>query len=1737
MNLPFEQKKLVIFLSLALSQLVFTHQAAAQTIEIGVDVPAYDPTTHDGTSGGPAYNGPSATNVNGGATITLTASDVQTAFIPGSGPTSVSVSLTDLAAAGRVEDPNNILNSERLNIGPENNAISIPDPITGGKITIPTYDSSQISSAGIVGDAMVSVYQDVNNEQYINTRIANVAGGTLNVDLGTAGNAHTDATNHLDMAAKQTELFTVDGTGGQSSVLNWSGKNRVTFFGATVEPPFPGSTNYTASNVATYSGAISVTTLDGTAHAHNVTDAASLATYNSWLISQLEAGNLDGSRYDELFNLAVTLQNKQIEYGHLVTDSNDEIFQSAGKRVVIHAFGSDAQVNITGMLETENASSTVVLEDGASVLVDTGGVLGNVNGSVITLSDTSSAVNNGVINGGFTVKDDNITIDSSGGGGVKNIVVGDETSFSNNGILNVNTNKGGGDAAGIYLKNTAVATGPEYLGADGVYYSAGNSASGIINVGVTGSSASGTTSGVMIDSALSSFINEGAMYLGRTNQNTAADGTTDTAINQRGLLSGIYLVNGGTAVNTGSITLGTKVQNAAAMYSAGGDATVMRNSGSITLTDNSSLGIPNASYGMLVRNSGADGGIVSEGSIELQGVNGIGIKVLATGNNKAQASTTVNSQIILNGAADPTSGTRNYGVWVEGQGTQTAYANIDGTVKLAGDGAIGIHARGNAEVDVSNLAIPQFISGEKQIGIFAYGDKAKVNLTGKVTTTDVSKVNSYSTISNAGMNSNNVTGMLVQNGAQLYTTGRNKIDLSSGTNNTGISIASGGQVEQHGTINVDNGTGIAITGVGSTLLNRTSPLTVNQGIGIDISNGGAVSNQTNITVNDGTGIRISGARSSLSDIGNVTVHDGTAGIQVLNNAKVIMNGSNGTVTTDGTAHGILMDTGAAAFKAANTTINVLGTGHGIENTAEVSSITLKDTTINVKDGSGIRTGVTIDSSSSATINVSGNGTGFAFVKQDGTTLTTGNLLMGQGYTINVLGAGGIGIEGLTDGGDVLTGATVNVTNPAGGAALVAGTARQSINFGKLNSVSTTAPVVDLTNSTKGTSFANIGRIFAASPTSTAVAGSASADALRLIAGAVRGDVNSGNGNDYVLFNGGTLEGSITMGSGENKADIVGVDLSTVRHITSGTSGKNALLLSEIRSSGGSLAADNLAKGVNLGTGWNRITLDNTAFTLTDNLTLDDSVRSAGVLINNSSTLYAGNDVKPVISGSSKDLTVQNLGRIDLTNGSSTKDQLTIKGNYRSLSGSLLMNTELNGGGALSNQFTDRLLIEGNVTGTTPVQLTTFSSGGSDAGMGTDTNFNNIVDADEGISIVQVAGTSTARAFYLPNGYVSSGAFAYDLNAFAPGDADADQRVVGGAGATRAVGGAGSQFWDYRLANKMYGNRKALVPQGSSYLSLATGLSHYNMLVIDDLHKRLGEIRVQNATAIRDAGLEPDKKQFFIRAIGGDYDYKSNISHEKYGYDFDLKLHALQVGMNLLNLGNDDDSNIRVGAAWTHGSSTIKPSNGSEGITKVKTDSDMLGLYVTWQNVKGFYLDGVLAYAKNRSHISSYVRSNMNNIASKDWIASIEGGYNYKLNEDWAIEPQVQLSYTNTKFKKTIDYDGAVVKFSDYDQLIGRIGARVTRTWINDDNTRYIPYARVNYYHSFSSEPKVNISALGSTSGGYNFRGGKYGDSLQLGLGLTVLTKENFAFFIEGDYQKEIGSAGLKGFRGLSLIHI
>jgi autotransporter family porin len=1264
-----------------------------------------------------------------------------------------------------------------------------------------------------------------------------------------------------------------------------------------------------------------------------------------------------------------------------------------------------------------------------------------------------------------------------------------------------------------------------------------------------------------------------------------------------------------TGAATGSPVGSTSLTTAATLTESQASLTgyIARNSAKLTNTGNITFTGAHAT-GIRVESSAT---ATNSGNIAVQD-GGTGILVDGSSGNAATTANTTGTIAVNGGSvADRTRG-------VIATGAKAVVNLQDGAkVQMNGVGAVGAEAVNAGTVNVSASALPVFSSTD-QIAFHALGAGAKINSSASAIDASTANATIYriddgaalslsgsSALTSSGAGARGITGSgtgtTVTTGTAVFNVsgaGASGLEFDGGATGTlsaGSSVnlsgtgSIGGIVDGQKTDISGNAVGAPVTttltssgAVSGAGINAVGFIAKNQGAvtnagtvdltgagstGVWLQGSGTLTNTGTIHVADGTGIRAEGAQSQIAGLGAVTVDNGVAGIRLLNGAQTSIDGQGGSVIAHSSAHAVLLDAGASSLTVANATLTADGSGNGIENAAEIGAVSLKGVTINAGNGAGIRTATALDPASTVTVNVAGAGTGFAFRNADG-SVASGALDLGQNYAINANGAGATGIQALTAGA-VTTAATVNVTGASGGSALVAGTASSTTNTGKLISASNAAPVVDLSNGS-GTRFSNIGTIQASSATGPALRGSAGNDVVTLAGGSVQGDIATGDGSDQFSWTAGTLNGSLSMGNGANNQALVkGVDLSSTYHLAAGTGIGNALTLDSVQSRGGSFAADDLGKGVNLGTGWSTINFTGTRFTLTDNLKLSHSA----VNIDADSTLYAGDNVHPVIAGGSPgSVQVTNAGLIDLTNGAgSPGNSLTIDGDYLSQAGRIDMISTLNFGGDLSGQFTDRLLVQGNVSlpgGPTILHVTPSAAS---TGALTDFNHNSAVDANEGISIVQVAGSSTADAFRLAGGYLSAGPWQYGLYAFQPGSSAASQRVVAG---------SGNQFWDYRLANiyvcqsdctpvstahpepvpppgeppapqppavsetvppaptrmpddgcvvngidQCAPGRPAVTPQVPAYVSAPGALAAYGFRMLDNLHKRLGEIRHES---VLDDGLGGEA---FARYIGGDYTYHTDVSFNRFGYDYDQHVSALQIGANILNI-DSEKSAMRAGVAYTHGRTRLEP-KAADGYSRTKFYSNSIAAFLTWQHVNGFYVDGVVSGERHQGDVDVARMQDIGRLRATGWTASVETGYPWRLDSGYTIEPQLQLARLHQRVDTLVDRDGTRVSYNDYDQTVGRLGVRLTRTWERGGDRFATPYLRLNYVKGWGARARVTVAADATPALGQTFLGGAYGQAVELGLGGTYSLGRRWSFYGEADYQKEIGSAGVRGW-GINL---
>ncbi|MDR5017433.1 autotransporter outer membrane beta-barrel domain-containing protein [Yersinia rochesterensis] len=1059
---------------------------------------------------------------------------------------------------------------------------------------------------------------------------------TVNVGSTAAGWVN-ESTNYFSAILKgglksQPEATTSSGfyvdstTSAQNTVLNYNAKTVVNL-GSNSNNIRDSSTSVANAVLDDFTGTFTSPYLG----AQNVQNFADFQNYNNALIAGIKSGAivLDSKGYQaELarayFTGTGTSPKVTPIYLDMGIDANDAINHiiDSGRVAFIHGDGQHAIVNIgiDANIQAFNTDISVVrLNDGATLnnAGTLGSAAGTVRGTNIIFATDSTVINEatGVLDAG--TNPDMLDFKSTPTATLPlNVASGSHTAILANGSSSV-TNNGVINTAS---RGTSVYTRAAIIDGTSTFIN-----NGAINIAATvdNSPAAGyLNEGVSVQKG-STFTNNGTVYIGRQAQRSLTDVVTDLAIKTESyavklVQDTVNLSNIATFINnaSGKIVIGSKTENSTAII-AQGVRTAVNQNGTIELNGAGATPGQNAAQNIGISASSGANNVVNNGNIIINGINTVGMKVLT--NSTATNAGSIN----VNKGLDAATNLANYGIQAVGTG---AVANLSGQVNLTGNGAIGVVAEDKGIINVTGNGQVEFVSGTKQVGYLIYGAGASVNNTAvgaETVSTEgstlyrVDKGASFAGTTASTMNATGKNSSLIQVTGAGSTFNSGALDMVlSGEGSTGVKVEGGatGTITADATLELSgNGATAGIvdgkyygldsieTGAtGKSVLTSSAVLTTgNTASGaygyiarnggelihkgsIDFTqagstgvlvNGGILTNQNIISVN-GTAVNIQGANSTVNNSGTVTATDGTAAFLLGSGSSLTLSG-NGVTNAGGTAHGVLLDTGATALTVDGATITMTagGTGNAIENKAEISGIQLKNTTLTVGNGAGVRTGASMAATNSGVINVNGSGTGILFANT-GDTITTNALDMSNsaGLVINVNSAAGKGIV-TNSSQNLKTGASVNVNNAAGGAALIVkGTTGRVEQSGKLTSQSLTSPVVDINNGNV-TSFVNSGSIHANSAAQQAVL------------------TNTGSGVAFTNETGGSIIGQVNLLAGNNTVTLMqgskGTDFTT-------GSGDDSFILK------GLTATDTgVFSSLNGGTGTDTVTFDSSVYTLKD----------------------------------------------------------------------------------------------------------------------------------------------------------------------------------------------------------------------------------------------------------------------------------------------------------------------------------------------------------------------------------------------------------------------------------------------------------------------------------------------------------------------------------------------------------
>lgn len=929
------------------------------------------------------------------------------------------------------------------------------------------------------------------------------------------------------------------------------------------------------------------------------------------------------------------------------------------------------------------------------------------------------------------------------------------------------------------------------------------------------------------------------------------------------------------------------------------------------------------------------------------------------------------------------------------------------------------------------------------------------------------------------------TGMsVVTNGVTALTAGMNAIDARSTSLTGNVAVVANGNV-QAGNAGV---VAAILTPAATGNVSVTTNAATDARFGIDAANFGTGTTTVNsvgpITATTGNGIyaqtaggNVSINAGSVGSTGNTAIiaqQNNVAGAGAINVTAGNVNGTTGIASTN-------LGTGATTITANGTVTGTVLEGINVNGNNAV--------TVNVANTvTGATRGMTLIGGTGGTGNivVSGNG---SFVGGTGDAANILNNGAGN-VTVNVAGAssstGGEGFHVR----DTLLGGDISVTTGAV-TALTAG-----MDAIDVQTLSSTADIAVLANGNLRAGNIGIAAniIPAASNGILDVRSNGSINALtgvearNLGTGSTTvttvGPVTATTGNGiFAQSNGGAV--TVTAGN----VSSVGNSAINVQQSNAAGAGAMTITAGNVSGTTGILAN-------NLGTGTTTINVNGTT-TGTAGPSINANGHAATVNVSASGTVNGFIDLTDNADRvnnnglfSTSGTSLFGLG-VDVFNNAATITAFngaTIFSGLETLSNSGTINM-------IDSAANDSLTTSGNYSGTNgTLRLDTVLGddasltdrlvvGGSTSGF-TGITVNNVgglgaFTTGDGIMVVNVAGASAANAFGL-NNTLRAGAFNYFLyqNGIAnPADGD----------------------WYLRSTARGITTSAMAIPDMGSKASL---------MMLGTLDERLG-IR---GTEMEDGGV-------WARIVGnsGSQTLESDIG----SYDGHSDSVTVQVGVDILTT----DSGTRFGTYVSGIKSNTRMFNPSlnplEESGRAQLEGYSIGGYATHFG-DSYYWDGVIQYSMLNAEASG--DGDRFETDSKNWLASFEVGRAFKFGENSAITPQAQIIAGKTNIGAAndgfTDYD-----YNDQDSLLARLGVRWTHS--QDEGTvkgSFVPYLKANVWRNFGDDSVINIGPSTISTK----RDATWAD---FGVGFSVLTQNNWAVFLQYDYEKGIGDTDLENHTG------
>lgn len=438
--------------------------------------------------------------------------------------------------------------------------------------------------------------------------------------------------------------------------------------------------------------------------------------------------------------------------------------------------------------------------------------------------------------------------------------------------------------------------------------------------------------------------------------------------------------------------------------------------------------------------------------------------------------------------------------------------------------------------------------------------------------------------------------------------------------------------------------------------------------------------------------------------------------------------------------------------------------------------------------------------------------------------------------------------------------------------------------------------------------------------------------------------------------------------------------------------------------------------------------------------------------------------------------ITNSGLVRLSDETTSKTTLTVHNDYIGNNGTLLLRTVLGN----DNSFTDKLVVNGDATGTTYVKVI------NDSGLGDHTL--------EGIEVIST-GSSSGNAF-VQSGRITAGAYEYHLQ-----KGNAHQ--------------APNSLNNWYLTSSSPSPSPSpspsvhtLRPEPASYIA---NLATANVLFNTRLHDRLGE------TQYVDALTGEDKvTSLWLRQVGSHNNWRDSSGQLKTSSNS----YVAQMGGDVAQWSGNGLDRGHLGMMAGYANSKSNTLSGVTGYgSKGSLNGYSVGLYGTWfandKDKSGLYADSWVQYNWFDNHVDGEELAS-ESYKSKGLTASLESGYTLKMGEftgshgtvnEWFIQPQAQATWMGVKADDHRENNGTIVSINGGSNILTRLGMRAflkSHHAIDDGKNRtFEPFIEANWLHNTRSFGVKMNDAFISQAGTRNIGEVKVGVEGQLSTNLNA----------------------------------